>query len=138
MDYRAPAPDAPLLVVGDRVIALDRTTGAPRWQYDVKANPRKFALTADRFFLLDAETDLHCLDLRTGALLGKVKLGFDEAHTMLLDGDRLYVSGQKVVAALDLNGQLLWQSAVPYSAMAGLGGLAVVGGNMVQIDFARR
>lgn len=138
MEFRAPAPDAPLLVVGDCVIAFDRTTGAQRWLYEAKANPRKYALTSDRCFLLDAETDLHCVDLGTGALLGKVKLGFDEAHTMLLDGDRLFVSGAKAVAALDLNGQLLWKSVIPYNGMAGLGGLAVVGGNMVQVDFARR
>lgn len=136
MDYRAPVPPAPLLVVATTVTALDRATGQQLWSYDLGSPARRFAVEGDRMFVFNGD-GLHCLDVRSGALIGKVHLEMKSANTMLVDGDRVYVSDDFSVVALDLNGQVLWRASVPPNGSFSLTGLAVVGGNIVQPDFSR-
>ena len=138
MDYRAPQPDAPLLVLSTRVTALNRHTGALVWTYEVDAATRRFAIEGERLFVFDGNGRLHCLELRTGRLIGRVDLGLSQANSMLVDGDRMYVSNDSTVIALDLNGQILWRADVPANGSYSLCGLGVPGGHLVQPDFSNR
>lgn len=137
MNYRAAPQNAPLLVVSTQVIALDRTTGQARWKYELDgAIARRFALDGDRLFVFDSEAKLHCIEVETGKEVGKVALEMRNANSMLLDGEHLYVSSDDSVAALDCNGRVLWETQVPSNRSFSLCGLAVPGGNMMQIDFS--
>lgn len=137
MTYRSPPPDAPLLVFSTQVVALDRTTGAERWKYPMENVVRRFAIDGDRVFVFDSESCLHCLDVASGRLLGKIDLPIMTANSMLLDGDRLYVSGDNEVTALDRNGTLLWTARVPPNGSHSLCGLGVPGGAVIQPDFSK-
>lgn len=135
MDYRSPAPEAPLLVVAGSVVALDRTTGKELWVYKLDRVTRRFAIVENRVFVFDGDGVLHCLDIPSGKLLGKVDVGMTGAKSMLVDGDRMYVTDEYRVAALDLNGAILWKVEIPGNSSHGLPGLAVVGGNILQPDY---
>lgn len=135
MDYRSPPPDAPLLVVGTAVTALDRRTGARRWTQDLKGVARKFALLDDRVFVLDSHGIVYCLDVQSGALFGKLELKL-EPHSLISDGEMLYVSGMTELVALDRNGNVLWASELPINATPTRDGLAVPGVVVLQPDFA--
>jgi outer membrane protein assembly factor BamB len=138
MDYRVAPPNAPLLVVSSNVVALDRATGQQRWIYSLGGETaRRYALDGERIFVFDSESRVHCLDVATGTCLGVVTLtSVPDQNTMLLDGDRLYVGGSGRIAALDRNGNLLWEVSVPPSGRRSLAGLAIPGGSMVQVDFS--
>ena len=135
MDYRRPGPDAPLLVVAGSVVALDRSTGKQRWVYELERVTRRFAIVDSRLFVFDGDGVLHCLDVASGKLIGKVDVGMSMAKSMLVEGDRIYVADDHYVAALDLNGTILWKAMTPGSSSHGLPGLAVVGGNLLQPDY---
>lgn len=138
MDYRAPAPDAPLLIVSGSVVALDRSTGRELWVYELGGVvTRRFPIVENRLLVLDGDGLLHCLDIPSGKLLGKVDVEMPDAKAMLVDGDRIYVTDEALVAALDINGTVLWKSKISKNYSMGLPGLAVVGGNLLQPDFSR-
>jgi outer membrane protein assembly factor BamB len=138
MDYRVAPQTAPLVVVSSNVVALDRETGQQRWIYSLDGETaRRFTLDAERIFVFDSQSRVHCLDAVTGTCLGVVSLqALPNENSMLLDGDRLYIGGSMRVAALDRDGRLLWEAPVPPSGRRSLAGLAIPGGNMIQIDFS--
>ncbi len=136
MDYRTTPNDPPLLVVSTQIVALDRATGAQRWRYDLEGVGRRFAVEADRVFVFDSKGWLHCVDVASGQRIGRVELALKTANSMLVDGDRMYVSGDAEVVALDLAGRILWRAAVPMNGSYSLGGLGVPGGHLVQPDFS--
>lgn len=136
MDYRTMPTDPPLLVVSTQIVALDRATGATRWRYDLEGVGRRFAVEADRIFVFDSKGWLHCVAVANGQRIGRVELELQLANSMLVDGERLYVSGDNEVVALDLTGRILWRAAVPMNGSHSLGGLGVPGGNLVQPDFS--
>ena len=137
MDYRAPVPDAPLLVVSTQVVALDRATGRQLWRYDLDAVGRRFAIDQNRIFVFESEGRLHCIDVATGRALGVVVTELRSANNMLVDGDRIYLSDDNFVVAVDMNGRILWREKVPNNTSHSLCGLGVPGGNVVQPDFSR-
>jgi len=139
MEYRAAPLDAPLLVVAGQVMALDRSTGKERWRHDVEGVARRFMIDDNRLFIFDSHGILTCLEIATGRLIGKVKTGLDFASNMLVDGDRIYVSGDSEVIALDMTGNILWRSdrILLLTSSSSLCGLGVPGGNVVQPDFSR-
>lgn len=137
MTYREPTPDAPLLVISTQVVALDRRTGAERWKYPMKTVVRRFAVDGERLFVFDSASAIHCLDIASGRLLGKIDLPIMTANSMMLDGDHLYVCGDREVIALDRNGNVLWSADVATNASHSLAGLAVPGGNVMQPDFSK-
>ena len=98
---------------------------------------RRFAIDGERVFVFDSESSIHCLDIASGRLLGKIDLPIMTANSMMLDGDRLYVCGDSEVIALDRNGAVLWTSRVPPNGSHSLAGLAVPGGNVMQPDFSK-
>jgi outer membrane protein assembly factor BamB len=137
MEYRAPPLDAPLLVISTQVVALDRATGKERWRYKLDGVTRRFAIDDNRLFVFESTGTLHCLELATGRLIGRVETELMSPDNMLVDGDRLYVSASTHVVAIDFSGKILWRESVPTNASNGLCGLAVPGGNIVQPDFSR-
>src|SRR5688572_13220003 len=100
MNYRAMPPDAPLLVVSTQVVALDRATGKQRWCYKLAHVARRFAVEEGRVFVFESKGALHCLDLVTGRLLGRVETELGSANSMLVDGDRIYLADDHNVVAI--------------------------------------
>ena len=98
---------------------------------------RRFAIDGERLFVFDAEGRLHCLDVATGGLIGRVDLELSLANNMLFDGDRLYVSDDYSVVALRRDGQVVWRSAITPNRSFSLCGLGIPGGNIVQPDFSK-
>src|SRR5688572_17983293 len=134
-DYREGA-NAPLVVVGMQVTAIDQQTGRLVWTYSgLQHHAQRCHVTNDRVFVLDNKGSLHCLRLSDGALHGVVPLDGIEA-TMLPVGDRLYIYAGRKVTALDTNGKIIWQSEVAFDNEWSLVGLAVLGAEM-QPDFSR-
>jgi outer membrane protein assembly factor BamB len=135
MDYRSAPPEAPLIVVANDVVALDRQTGKVLWRYEPGAEALRFLVEPECLFVLDEQGKLHCLALHTGALLGVARLRLVNPCALLSDGERLYVSAKEEVVALDREGNELWRapSAGGYGSLGGLG----LPGNMVQPDFSR-
>ena len=98
---------------------------------------RRFAMSAERLFLLDGGSNLHCLLPTTGQLLGKVETGILAAESMMIDGERLYVVGSMQVVAFDLEGRSLWQTRVTHNQRHTLSGMGIPGGNAIQPDFTK-
>lgn len=137
MSYRDVSPEAPLLVVGASVTALDRETGAIRWTHDLKGPAYKLALLDDRLFVLDSTSAVFCLDVNRGIVIGTVELGLYNPNALVWDGERIYVSGQEELVALDRSGTVLWRTPLPHNASASKTGLAVPGTVVLQPDFGR-
>jgi outer membrane protein assembly factor BamB len=137
MDYRSPRRAAPLLIVSNKVSALDRDTGAKLWEYNLGTSALRFVADEQVLVVLDRYGNLHRLDLVRGQCTGLVKTGLREASTFLFDGERFYVSNDTTVVALDSNGQELWRQEVGPNGGWGLVGMAVPPGIAVQPDFSR-
>jgi outer membrane protein assembly factor BamB len=135
MDCRSPA-SGPVIVVGSKVVALDRASGSVLWEYCDTANVRRFHIDEGRVFLYDAGGRVHCLDLRDGRCIGKVVTGISDAESMLVDQDTLFVFGNGVLLAMDLGGRELWRRPVGVSVSCGLVGLGVPG-RIMQPDYSR-
>ncbi len=137
MDYRSARRPAPLLIVSNKVTALDRETGQKLWEYDIGTSARRFVADEQVLVVLDRYGNLHRLDLVRGQCTGLVKTGLDEASAFLFDGERFYVSNDTTVVALDSSGQELWRQSVGPNGGWGLVGMAVLPGIVVQPDFSR-
>jgi outer membrane protein assembly factor BamB len=136
--HRVAPLDPPLLVVADRVVALDRTTGKERWSCEIVGTARRFLIDDQRVLVFDSHGILTCIEIATGRVIGKVETGFDVARSMLVDGDRIYVSSDREVVAMDFSGNILWRSdRVHVSNGSSLCGLGIPGGNVVQPDFSQ-
>ena len=139
MNHREPPPDAPLIIVSSRVLALDRTTGKQRWRYEIEGDgtvSRRFAFDGDRLFVFDNRGAVHCLELATGRLIGRVETELKTANNMLVDGDRIYLADDHHAVAMTFDGRILWREAIPSNGSHSLCGLGVPGGNVVQPDFS--
>jgi outer membrane protein assembly factor BamB len=135
MTYRSPS-ETPLLVVAEEVVALERSTGRKLWEYPLDAAARRFEIIDDRLFVFDGEGRLHCIEIATGRLVGKIDLGLTSPGVLLRDGDRLYANGNNTVVALDRNGAIVWRAAVPPNQRHSLGGLGIPGGAVAQPDYS--
>ena len=136
MGYRAPVLEAPLLVVGTFVTALDRRTGAQRWTHDLKGTARKLAILDDRVFVLDAEATVYAIDVQSGVMVGKLELDLSQPHALISDGETIYVSSSNELVAIDRRGTVLWRTSVPPNGSPTRTGLAVPGVVVLQPDFA--
>src|SRR5262245_7910390 len=139
MNHREPAPAAPLIIVSSKVVALDRTSGKERWRYELErmgSVSRRFAFDGDRVFVFDSLGYIHCLEIATGRLLGRVETKLESANNMLVDGDRIYLADDHNALAMDLNGNILWRVPIPSNGSHSLCGLGVPGGHVVQPDFS--
>jgi outer membrane protein assembly factor BamB len=139
MDYRQPPPNAPLLLFGRNVLAVDRATGRVLWEHSTDSyNVRRFLLDGDRLYVLDEASILHLLVARTGQALAKIDLDLPMMDNMMLDEGRLYIVGRQNLVALDLDGRVLWKQEIELHGSRSLAGMAVPGGNSVQVDYSDR
>lgn len=118
------------------VTALDRSTGSQLWSYDLGCAPRRVHADDERVYVLDSRGTIHSLLSANGRLLGKFELRMRNANALLWDGERLFVTDEDEVVALDLAGGVLWRTSVATNGAWGLGGLAV-GARVVPPDFSR-
>lgn len=129
-------PDHPLIAVhGMTVRALERSSGRLAWEYEAKKPIARFTLAHGRVFALDDSCRIHCLDMATGKLLGKVAIDGAEwtGCALVAEGGVVYAATTRSVAAISEQGKVLWRTEVG-GAFAARAGLAVAG-NIVQPDF---
>ncbi|MBX3229499.1 MAG: PQQ-binding-like beta-propeller repeat protein [Labilithrix sp.] len=135
---RTPAQTEPVIVVSSSITAVDRATGEVRWKQEFDNGFRRYAVDSGRIFALDSQGTLHCLDVATGATIGKVDLSpLPSSGAMLFDSGVLYVCGDNVLIAVSIDGRVLWRTSVGYNKVHSLPGIAVVGGNSLQPDFSK-
>lgn len=107
MNLREPA-DPPLVVtLKNLVIAVDPESGVERWRHLARAPVTRIFLVEGRLFAATGH-ELHCLDYRTGALLGSIDLGF-LVTAGFVRGARLFVAGKGSAACIALDGLVLWK-----------------------------
>jgi outer membrane protein assembly factor BamB len=135
MDYRT-TQRPPLVVVSTFVTALDRNTGRELWRYALGNAARRFAFDEERVFVLCGGGFMHCLEIASGTLIGKVDLQLKMTNNLLIDGERTYVSSDTEVVAVDASGNILWRAKTPPNGSYSLGGLGIPGGTVVQPDFS--
>jgi hypothetical protein len=128
MDYRAKASEPPLVVsFGRFVCAVERATGARRWERDLDAEARLVCLE-DRVLVLHSKLD--CVDLATGKLVWRAAVA---GATLLCDGAIAFVGDFGEVTAVRLDdGAVLWHE--PFKGR-GIGSVALaVPGGAAQAD----
>jgi outer membrane protein assembly factor BamB len=109
-----PSEDRPLLIVGlsGQVFGVDPATGTRVWEHEVngKGGLVEIVVHAGRVYAL-ATNHLHCIDYRSGRLIGKVEIPSSPGGRpiMLLEGERLFVATWGELFAFSLDGRLLWQ-----------------------------
>lgn len=136
MSDRNPA-IAPLVIVGKKAVALDRTTGAILWEYPAPEVFQRFLIEGTRIFLCDLNGTVHCLDLSTGSVLGVVYTRMRGACALISDGRQLYVgSATGTVVAIDLAGRERWRTQTEVRAESGLVGLGL-SESQQQPDYSR-
>ena len=141
--YRAPAPPSPLVLVttGNRIVAHDRTTGAPVWELlTARINTThggvRGLVEGDRVYVFSAgETEggwsanaplvITCLEYASGTPLWErvVELGANVAFvtpTVLLDGGQiLVVCANRLLAFSPEDGTPQWAQPVRTEAQIG-------------------
>ena len=138
MSSRDAPPNAPLLLFAENVTALERDGGRVLWVYDPGEEAvRRFAMTDDRVYLIDRAGTLHCLQLATGQLIGRIQLAIMSAENMLIDAGRIFVASDSKVITLDLDGRVLWEQSVTRNVRHTLTGMGIPGGPSIQPDWSR-
>ncbi len=139
MSYREPPANAPLILFGSKVVAVDRATGKKLWEHSTDGRlVQSFVFEGDRLFVLDDLSVLHCLVANTGQSMARVELELIER--IMLDEGRLYGVGGNWTIALDLDGRILWKQEIDLdmSSEHSLPGMAIPGGASLAVDYSRR
>ena len=113
-----------------RVVALDLTTGAPRWERRLDGKPGELLVLEDRLFVGADDKFFYSLKTSNGDERWKRRIGGRPAGPAAVDAKRVYyVALDNILYALDLNnGGLKWQEQLP---MRPSGGPLVVGDAVV-------
>ena len=112
MTYREPEAAALLFAsFGKGVHALDSTTGEIVWSNQDCGRAAGGALIhRDGRLFLAGWGEAHALNARTGKLLWSLTLEAKVRCGLILEGDRLFVASNGVVACIHVSGKLLWQN----------------------------
>jgi outer membrane protein assembly factor BamB len=108
------APDRSLLIVGfgSQVFALDRATGAVRWEVGIDGGDKLRTvevLVADGVVIAANASELVFLDYASGHVHARVAIAHTQLRpVMLLDGDHLFVTGEGAVSCYTLRGHRVW------------------------------
>lgn len=137
MNYRTDPGPRPIFVVATHVTAISEATGEVLWTYELPAVARRFAVNEATLVVLDGDGVLHCFATRTGALVGRVTLLLQTANGLLVDGERIYVTSDNELVALDRGGNILWRTTIPRNKAHSLCGLAILDGPQMQPDFSK-
>lgn len=128
--FRSAAP-SPLVVTAfnGRVIALEAETGRVAWQVQ-QTGPLRLEVTETRVVAGGGER-LAIYDYATGTLIARLDM---PGHTLLVVGDRVFVSSSGSLACVALDsGTIVWRNELPGTGY-GAAALAVPG-HAVQADF---
>jgi outer membrane protein assembly factor BamB len=141
--------DGRIFTMGDQdrdgfAFALDEATGKVLWA--TRVGPRQGdgprstpTVDGDRVYTLTRQGDLHCLDVKTGAIHwhksfkrdfgGRMMSGWDYSESPLVDGDRLVCTpggDDAALVALDKrSGAVLWKSKIKNAGGAGYASIVV-------------
>lgn len=95
----------------DHVIALDFTTGRPAWQVDL---PVRRCVVEEERVLIASSDRVTALDYRSGERLWDTHCGVSPSSvvTLLVASSRIFASFGGEIAALDLDGKLLFRNGL--------------------------
>lgn len=122
--YRAPLPEPPLVITAFHggVIALDASTGEPRWRQTMEGELIRLHVTSERVIAVGGE--LVALDYASGRVLARLDTA---GSTLLVVGERAYLSWQGVMTCVALDTyRVLWKNELPGTGY-GAAALAVPG-----------
>lgn len=135
MYRRDAAPDRSLLIsaFSGQVFALDRATGAIRWEANLGDYSAVEIFLAEGVVVVATLKHLAFFDYLTGSLHRTVELPSHAGRsTMLVDGEHIYVGGSGAVACYTLRGDHVWSQ--PFKGK-GHGDVALgLPGNVRQAD----
>jgi len=135
MYRRDASPDRSLLIsaFAGQIFALDRATGAIRWEVNIGDYSAVELFLAEGVVVVATLKHLAFLDYATGALHRTVELAAHAGRsTMLVDGAHIYVGGSGAVACYTLRGDCVWSQ--PFKGK-GIGDVALgLPGNVRQAD----
>jgi outer membrane protein assembly factor BamB len=113
-----------------KVVALDLTTGARKWERTFGGAPSEIAALAGRLYVASADKYFYCLDADDGRIEWRHRVGAALIGRPAADAERVYFAAMdNVIRAVDrVDGALKWQAGLPFRPSAGplLFGTAVV------------
>lgn len=124
-----------LVALGGKIAALDHSSGQIRWQDDMKGGGYgEVALAAaqGRVFTSAQSAKVFCYRYASGELLWSASTSSSGRATIVVEGDRVFVSKGGEVDCFSLDGSKLWTQRLPGKGV----GTAAIGfpGNIVQGD----
>jgi outer membrane protein assembly factor BamB len=109
------AEDRSLLIsaFGNKVLAVDRATGAIRWRATISGMSGPFELAMqDGVVVVCSESVLAFIDYATGQgrrVVNRADAAVATRQTLVIDGDQVFVGGAGAVVCYTLGGDLVWQ-----------------------------
>ena len=107
--YRAPAQDAAIVVacMYQKILGVDRRTGAHVWKYDAGGTIKRLAIAGERIYAGGSDR-LVCLEYPSGKPIWQVASPVF-VDTFFVDGEEIFVAGSGEMAAFaKSDGRLLW------------------------------
>ncbi|UJR78504.1 PQQ-binding-like beta-propeller repeat protein [Sandaracinus amylolyticus] len=110
-----------LVIAGNAEIAgYERATGKLVWKHELTTKilgmtaklggAVELEIRAGRVYVTSREAIL-CLDYRTGAKIGEVKLASSSLRpTFVIDGDHLYVASSTTIECFTMTGERVWSA----------------------------
>jgi outer membrane protein assembly factor BamB len=125
-----------------RVVALDLTSGASRWERGLGGKPGELLVLDDRLFVGADDKFFYSLKTGNGGERWKKRIGGRPAGPAAVDAKRVYyVALDNILYALDVNnGGLKWHEQLPMRPSGGplvVGDLVVVAGVAAEIHAYR-
>ena len=125
-----------------RVVALDLTSGEPRWERSLGGKPGELLVLDDRLFVGADDKWFYSLKIGDGGERWKKRIGGRPAGPAAVDAKRVYyVALDNILYALDVNnGGLKWHEQLPMRPSGGplvVGDLVVVAGVAAEVHVYR-
>ena len=125
-----------------RVVALDLTTGTPRWERTLGGKPGDLLVLDDRLFVGADDKFFYALKTANGDQRWKRRIGGRPAGAAAVDSKRVYyVALDNILWALDRNnGGLKWHEPLPMTPSGGplvVGDVVVVAGVAAEVHAYR-
>ena len=127
--------DLLLVALNGVVVALDRSTGAIRWENGLEGGgfgTVALAAVDERVYASAESSQVYCLRYDTGETLWQSSAGTSGRATIVVQNERVYVAKGGEVTAFSTHGTHLWTQKLPGKG----GGSIALGfpGNLVQSD----
>jgi len=97
------------VTLGGVLHAIDTQTGNVAWETPIAAGRVQLLVHQERIYVACEFGSFEILNANTGSPLKKVRIsGSGHAATLLIEGDKVFVTCGGELTAFDLNGTLLW------------------------------